>query len=264
MSIVDISDQPVATPVPSNDRRGHNAGNRDLLEHHQYDSLHPLDARPFRPPVGPAMQRQPAMRPPFIHLPLPGVFRTLLLLSLSSCASTQQIPLDGWTALVDPATLSIRVRIGTEEILVASGSARLSDLGLTAQVTPRGPRLHIRIESTKQQTFDWPRTGLDPQLNALILPEDDGLFLPRTNAAWCHRVAGRCYSAHGNRSLPLWAFHTGPRTITYDTPTDIRTELCLQEKNNRLEAVARHQFLGVTTQLEKGENVLPRNGRIYC
>lgn len=174
----------------------------------------------------------------------PYIWRCLMLLSVSACfCPAQEIRLDGWTALVDPATLSIRMRIGSEEILLASGSTRLSDLGLTARLTPKGRRLHIRIESGKEQSFDWPRTGVDSQLKALILPEGEGLFLPMGDATWRRRVAGRCYSAHGNLSLPIWAFQAGSRTITYHSPTDIRTELCLEDRNKRLEAVARHQFL---------------------
>lgn len=166
----------------------------------------------------------------------------LLCMSAVACPA-QEIRLDGWTALVDPATLTIRMRIGSEEILVASGTALLSDLGLTARLTPKGRRLHIRIESAKEQSFDWPRSGVDSQLKALILPEGEGLLLPMANAAWRRRVAGRCYAAHGDLSLPIWAFQAGSRTITYHMPTDIRSAVCLQEKNNRLEAVGRHQFL---------------------
>jgi hypothetical protein len=172
-----------------------------------------------------------------------GVWRCLLLTLVGACVWAQEIRLDGWTAVVDPATLTIRMRIGGDEILVASGSARLADFGLTAILTPKGRRLHVRIESKTQQTFDWPRTGLDPRLTALILPEGEGLYVPMANALWRRRVSARCYAAHGDLSLPLWAFHTGSRTVTYHTPTDIRTELCVQDKNNRLEAVARHQFL---------------------
>lgn len=174
----------------------------------------------------------------------PDLWKGLMLLWLSAVACLAQEPhLDGWTALVDPATLTIRMRIGSGEILLASGSTRLSDHGLTARLTPKGRRLHIRIESAKEQSFDWPRSGVDSQLKALILPEGEGLFLPMDDATWRRRVAGRCYSAHGDLSLPIWAFQAGSRTITYHSPTDIRTELCLEDRNKRLEAVGRHQFL---------------------
>jgi len=63
------------------------------------------------------------------------------------------------------------------------------------------------------------------------------------HAAWRRRVSGQCYAAHGQLSLPFWAFHAVVRTVTVHVPTDIRTELCLEEKQNRLEAVARHRFL---------------------
>lgn len=169
--------------------------------------------------------------------------KMMLLLLICAGAAAQEIQLEGWTAVVDPATLSIRMRVGGDDIELASGSARLGELGLTARVTAKGRRLHVRVESAKQQTFDWPRTGLDASLKALILPEGEGLFLPMENAAWRARVAGRCYSAHGDLSLPIWAFHTGTRTVTFHTPTDIRTALCVQDKNGRLEATARHQFL---------------------
>lgn len=165
------------------------------------------------------------------------------LLLLAPALAAGEIQLDGWTAIIDPSTLTIRMRVDGEVILAAAGLVRLSDLGLTAQITPRGRRLHVRIESAKQQTFEWPRTGLDPRMNAIILPEGEGLFVPNENSAWRQRIAGHCYTAHGDLSLPLWAFHTATRTVTFHTPTDIRTELCVNEKQGRLEAVARHRFL---------------------
>lgn len=167
----------------------------------------------------------------------------ILATGISGCLAAQQIALEGWTAIVDPANLAIRMKVGGDEILVAGAARKLNELGLTAQLTAKGHRLHVRIESSKEQTFEWPVTGLDNQFKALILPEGEGLFLPMENAVWRQRAAGHCYSAHGGLSLPIWAFHAGSRTVTYHTPTDIRTELCVDDKNNRLQATARHQFL---------------------
>lgn len=165
-----------------------------------------------------------------------------LLLAAIACQA-QQIQLDGWTAIVNPSTLAITMRVDGQEILAAAGEPNLRRHGFTHTLTANGRRLLIRIESPKEQTLTWPRTGADPRFHALILPEGEGLYVPNTSAAWRRRIAGRCYEAHGQLSMPFWSFHTGRRTITFHTPTDLRTDLCVEDNNGRLHAVAAHHFL---------------------
>lgn len=166
-----------------------------------------------------------------------------LLLGVASVVWAEEIRLDGWTAVVDPATLAVRMRVGGEELVVAAGAARLADLGLTAKLSAEGKRLRVRVESAREQTFEWPRTGMDARISALIWPEGEGLYLPFTDAAWRRRESRRCYTAHGGLSMPWWAFAAGARAVAYRVLTDIRTEICLADGGGRLEALAKHTFL---------------------
>lgn len=171
-----------------------------------------------------------------------------------------ELRLSGWTAIIEPETLTVRARIDgrPEEILAAAGtrsvvesvtragqsaSWKAPELGVTAEFTVRENRLHARFESSREQTFEWPRTGEDPRLSALILPDGEGLYVPAGDAAWHARLAGRCFSAQGQLSMPFWSYQIGRRTFTYQVISDIRTELCTEDKDGRIVASARHSFL---------------------
>ena len=171
-----------------------------------------------------------------------------------------ELRLAGWSAIIEPETLTVRVRIDgqPEEMLAATGSRyaiesvtrarqsaswRVPALGVTAEFTVRGNRLHARFESSRQQTFEWPRTGEDRRLLALILPDGEGLYVPLSDAAWRARLAGRCFSAHGQLSMPFWSYQIGQRTFTYQVISDIRTELCTDDRKDHIVAAARHSFL---------------------
>jgi hypothetical protein len=77
----------------------------------------------------------------------------------------------------------------------------------------------------------------------MILPEGEGLYLPLGDAAWRGRLAGRCFSASGQLSMPFWSYQIGRRTFTYQMISDIRTELCTDDQNGRIAASAKHSFL---------------------
>ncbi|MBM3792568.1 MAG: hypothetical protein FJW31_00570 [Acidobacteria bacterium] len=90
------------------------------------NGLPSLCGRPLKLP------RLPGAHNEWIRLSLP-----LLLLIHVPALHAEQIQLDGWTANVDRSTLSIRMRAGADDILVAAGTANLNTLGLNAQLTPR-------------------------------------------------------------------------------------------------------------------------------
>ncbi|HEY3738979.1 MAG TPA: glycoside hydrolase [Bryobacteraceae bacterium] len=187
----------------------------------------------------------------------------LLVLISIACTSAAQKPVElrlaGWTAIIEPETLEIRARFDREELQAAQAGVRNSiasivtdahsaiwtipPLGLTVHLTVRGNRLHTRFDSSREQTFEWPRTGDDGRMSALILPEGEGLYVPFSDADWRRRMAHRCFSANEKLSMPFWSFKAGPRTFTYLAISDIRTNVCLEDRNGRIEATANHAFL---------------------
>lgn len=188
----------------------------------------------------------------------------LLLLAIAAFAHAAEKPLElhlaGWTAIIEPETLGIHAKFdGGQDLQAAKAIARNSiesfqsdshsaswtvpGLGLTVKFAVRGNRLHARFESSREQTFEWPRTGDDPMVSALILPEGEGLYVPFRDAAWRRRMTHRCFSAHEKLSMPFWSYQAGARTFTYLAVSDIRTNACTEDRNGRIEAAARHEFL---------------------
>src|SRR5437588_12491414 len=117
----------------------------------------------------------------------------ILLIStvaVSAAATPVTLVLDGWTATIEPETLTVRAHLDGHEFLVAAGtknavekleshkngvSWRLRERGVTAHFDVLGRRLHIRLDSETEQILEWPRTGEDKRFSALILPEGEGL-----------------------------------------------------------------------------------------
>jgi hypothetical protein len=181
-------------------------------------------------------------------------------------ANLVHLRLDGWSATIDPDTLTISALLDgdSREILIASGEPhptaglaqtgssahwRIPDLGMTVSFTARANRLHVRFDPSRESTLQWPRTGEDPRMSALILPDGEGLYLPLDDQTWSRRLAGDpCYAAQSRLSMPFWSYEIERRTITFLALSDIRTEVCLGDERGRIAATAKHAFL----QRDKG------------
>jgi len=191
-----------------------------------------------------------------------GSVQLLLLMTLGTRAAcqTMELRLASWTAVIEPETLTVRARIDGQkhELLAAAGARnavepvsrtpraatwKIPSAHLTTEFTVRGNRLHVRFTSASEQSLDWPRTGDDGPMAALILPEGEGLFIPRRDPAWRERLRDHCFSASGQLSMPFWSYQIEGRTFTYQVLSDIRTDLCLEERDGRLVAFGRHSFL---------------------
>lgn len=174
-------------------------------------------------------------------------------------ATTPELRLQGWTAKFEPASLTIRAVLDGEprEILVAHGQAhpvadvvqtpesvgwKIPELGLAVLFTVQGSHLRARFESARDSKFEWPRTGDDSQLSALILPEGEGLYLPLNDEAWRRRLNDHCDAATGGLLMPFWSYQIGNRTLTYHVLSDVRSELCMEDRQGRIGANLRHEF----------------------
>ncbi len=186
-------------------------------------------------------------------------FSLLVVLSLTAHASqTAVLSLDGWNAVIEPDTMTVRAQVGGREFTVARGfpnpavSAattsstaewKIPSRNLTFRFETRGRRLYIRIASGKEQTLAWPQTGQDERLSALILPEGEGLYVPLRDPAWGKRLAGQCFTAHGGLSMPFWSFALGNGTFTYQLLSDTRAEVCVSRPDTGLTVTASNAFL---------------------
>ncbi len=177
----------------------------------------------------------------------------------ASAGFAAEVQLDGWRARIDPETLAVTaLQPGAAPLLVAQGgtsrpvreftqddhgiSWTFGDSGIRAELSARGRRLHARFTSTRDAQIEWPATGDEKRMSALIVPEGEGLYVPFTNDAWRARLAGVCLGLSSPLSMPFWSFDLGDRTLTYIVSTDLRSELCLADRERRLTATLRHEF----------------------
>jgi hypothetical protein len=175
-------------------------------------------------------------------------------------AQPVDLRLNGWTARIDPGTLTIHALLdgNPRPVLVATGAAHpvkdivrtgqsvrwsLPDVGINVALEARANRLHARFDAARDVKLAWPGTGDDPRMSALILPDGEGLYLPLADAAWRRRLAGQCFAAQSGLSMPFWSYAIGGRTFTYLALSDIRTELCMGDTQGHLSAQATHTFL---------------------
>jgi glycosyl hydrolase family 129 len=184
---------------------------------------------------------------------------SLALVALLAAATSQafDIPLDGWTAKVDPATMAVTTRLGNVDFVIARASsyrltdvverngevsARLAEPDIKVRFTRKGAHLSVRFDSAKDVRLEWPGTGAGGPLTALILPQGEGLYLPQDDLAWMRRFEGKCLELSGNLSMPFWSYTTPGRTLTYHVAPEPRSELCLSSSASRMAATLAREF----------------------
>jgi hypothetical protein len=190
--------------------------------------------------------------------------RAWLLLTLCPLLGTGHcqafdVRLDGWTASIDPETMAVTGRLddSDSDISIARGTEyRLTDIverdhavlarivapDMRVRFARRGARLSVRFESARDARLDWPSTGADGALTALILPEGEGLYLPLGDPAWIRRLVGQCHALSGPLSMPFWSYATRGRTLTYHVRPELRSELCFGDHTARLTAKLSREF----------------------
>ncbi|HET9863909.1 MAG TPA: glycoside hydrolase [Steroidobacteraceae bacterium] len=195
---------------------------------------------------------------------MPGAVRLVAALAavlLAGQCRALDLQLDGWRATLDPATLAVSASLTNQPdsgaiVIAAAGephqvaalehgahhaSWRLTDIGVNVSFESDGRRLVARFIAKRDLKLAWPSTG-DARFTALILPEGEGLYVPFTAAAWRRRLAGDCEKLSGVLSMPFWSFTTGDRTLTYFVRSELRSELCLAERDGRVDAALTHDF----------------------
>jgi hypothetical protein len=176
-----------------------------------------------------------------------------------AAGSPLELTLDGWRASIDPRTLAVTAMLDDEQlpILISGGTAPRDIAGLATSPTrvtwrvpesrleidfeARGSRLHARFTAATDTRIEWPMSG-GAALDAMILPEGAGLYVPLDDAAWRARLAGYCASVSGGLHMPFWSFQTGARTLTYFVGSGLRSELCFRDRGGRIGADLVHEF----------------------
>jgi hypothetical protein len=192
---------------------------------------------------------------------MPRVGIALLGLAWATGSSAFELVLEGWRASIDPRTLAVTATLdgARAPIPISSGAAtreieitglatsstraswRMPEAGLDVEFEARASRLHARFTAATDTRIEWPASG-GAALDALILPEGAGLYVPLDDSTWRARLAGYCATVSGGLHMPFWSFRAGARTLTYFVESDLRSELCLRDRGGRLGADLIHAF----------------------
>ncbi len=187
------------------------------------------------------------------------VFAAALLAAGAAQGSPIELRLDGWRASIEPRTLAVTASLDgvaapitisapgepREMTEIASSSTRVAwrepARGLSIEFEASGSRLLARFTAQADTRVEWPFTG-SASLDALILPEGAGLFVPTDDAAWRARLKDYCAPVSGALHMPFWSYVVGDRTLTYFVASDLRSELCLRDRQGRIGADLHHEF----------------------
>jgi hypothetical protein len=189
---------------------------------------------------------------------LATIIAALFATAVAANSAPVELQLDGWKAIVDPATLGVTARLDGHPAVIDISRGTTSDvsdltvsakrlswklpkLGIEAEFEVRGSRLLARFKAESDARLEWPSTG-GPALDALILPEGAGLYVPLDDATWRPRLAGHCAALSGGLLMPFWSYRVSSRTLTYFVTSDLRSKLCLRDRGGRLSADLVHEF----------------------
>lgn len=170
--------------------------------------------------------------------------------------------LAGWQAQIQPDSLTITARLAGQNkgiVIAVSGEKsypvsglteapqsirwRIPQLEMNVELTAIENRLRVRFETKREGKFTWPVSGADPAMSALIYPDGEGLYIPLNDPFWTtHLKAGQCRNAHGGLSMPFWSYQVEGGTFTYLAVSDLKTEVCISERQGRLSTSAVHDF----------------------
>lgn len=104
----------------------------------------------------------------------------------------------------------------------------------TARVeeSKRHSRIHLMYQSIEKKKFNLNFKLSDEmtnQLEALIIPDGDGLIINPADPLWVKHYANHCYSLQENLTLPLIVLKTSEGQIGVWTETPYRAKICFRE-----------------------------------
>lgn len=115
-------------------------------------------------------------------------------------------------------------------------------LKMQVKVTTDEQGLKFSFQTNKEQTFQWPISGLTPQAKALIIPDGEGLYIPNHDIFWRKE-----FTKYPNLSLsvPFWAIeYSDENYMSYIwSDQDVDTHAKVLEKQGQLYVANEHHFL---------------------
>lgn len=156
------------------------------------------------------------------------------------------------TILVDPSGDSAAISLTQEgplfdevkDLKVDNKTAQwyYPHLKMQVKVAADEQGLKFSFKTNKEQTFQWPISGLTPQAKALILPDGEGLYIPNHDPFWLKEF--KKYPSLA-LSIPFWSIeYADDNYVSYIWDDhDVDTDVQVHEKQTQLYVVNEHHFL---------------------
>jgi len=102
--------------------------------------------------------------------------------------------------------------------------------------------LKFSFKTSKEQTFQWPISGLTPLAKALVLPDGEGLYIPNHDLFWLKEF--KKYPSL-SLSIPFWSIeYADDNYVSYIWDDhDVDTDVQVHEKQTQLYVMNEHHFL---------------------
>ena len=191
------------------------------------------------------------------------------------------LSLEGWSCVLDPATLEITATARGLAQAVAEAlpqplrvtdlvrsdtgaSFTYPDLKAAVRVEAVGRRLRVRVSSQREWELRWPVTGRTSPASRLIVTSGEGLALPTRDAFWLRMIGERFCgpAASGRWSMPFWGIERESSTFTYIVGADAFTEICLHGEEGVLSAGAVHRFRAREGFPDLDVTIVPSEGSV--
>jgi hypothetical protein len=129
---------------------------------------------------------------------------------------------------------------------------------LAFKITVETDKLHVVVQTDREQLLTWPVTGRDNNIDAIIYPYGEGLFIPVSDPFWLKRMPPK-YPKDVDNNYPeadvdYW-FNLTPfygyeikgnagavGTVTYIIPNDVHTRVWFHKENGRIYNVIHRKF----------------------
>jgi hypothetical protein len=125
--------------------------------------------------------------------------------------------------------------------------------------TLNSDELRFTFTGSKEGKCTWPIVDVAAPVKGLILPKDEGVYVPSDDADWrTHLIAESPLNTTAGLSMPFWGLDLGSHTISYILTKPFNNEIALSEANNALRMALTHEF--TLREQDKSYSVIIRLG----
>ncbi len=101
--------------------------------------------------------------------------------------------------------------------------------------------ISVTFTSTKPQTLYWPKVSILKKGDYLILPKNEGYYIPFSDTVFANNFHGKKIDATV-LSLPFWAVEKDPATCMYEMTSTFHNEIRFENQDTTMELTVMHSF----------------------